>query len=387
VTPQEVFDLRLQATPLLFSTADMERFGERVAEIVTRAERLGDRARLSRAYTHSCEYLRSQHEYTKALEAGEKALGLAIGVGNADLKTRATFQLGCVYAWRGEEQRALEYFEAATAEPLMLTEGDATGTSNGFPYLPALARRVMALAGLGRFADALPLAAHATALVEAGVQPAAFALAYVGGMCLAQGRIEEAIAQFLRSLDVQRERGFQIAHAFCTSSLAEAYALCGQRAEASAVLEETADWYRSMPGPAHRSLVLTRLASALLLVDRMDDARRHGLRALDFARQYGEPGSEANARYLLGQVMLHDAMSSSEPAETEFREALTIATRLGMRPLAAHCRCGLARVSQRRDKHDDARDHIIAATTMYRDMEMVFWLGRAERLLSELGGS
>ena len=81
--------------------------------------------------------------------------------------------------------------------------------------------------------------------------------------------------------------------------------------------------------------------------------------------------------------MLHDALSSPELAEVEFREALGIATRLGMRPLAAHCRRGLARVSQRRGKHDDARDHILAATTMYREMEMFFWLDRTEELALE----
>jgi hypothetical protein len=49
-----------------------------------------------------------------------------------------------------------------------------------------------------------------------------------------------------------------------------------------------------------------------------------------------------------------------------------------MRPLVAHCHLGLGKVYLRTSKRDQARDHLTAAATVYRDMDMSFWLEQAE---------
>ena len=49
-----------------------------------------------------------------------------------------------------------------------------------------------------------------------------------------------------------------------------------------------------------------------------------------------------------------------------------------MRPLVAHCHLGLGKVYLRRSKRNQARDHLTVAMTMYRDMDMTYWLERAE---------
>ena len=48
-----------------------------------------------------------------------------------------------------------------------------------------------------------------------------------------------------------------------------------------------------------------------------------------------------------------------------------------MRPLLAHCEVGLARLRQRAGRRDQAGEHLAAATTMFRDMDMRFWLEQA----------
>ena len=47
-----------------------------------------------------------------------------------------------------------------------------------------------------------------------------------------------------------------------------------------------------------------------------------------------------------------------------------------MRPLTAHCHLGLGKLYSMTDRRDDAREHLSIATTMYRAMEMGFWLGQ-----------
>jgi hypothetical protein len=49
-----------------------------------------------------------------------------------------------------------------------------------------------------------------------------------------------------------------------------------------------------------------------------------------------------------------------------------------MRPLVAHCQLGLGQLSRRTSQREQAREHLTTATTLYREMDMRFWLERAE---------
>jgi hypothetical protein len=49
-----------------------------------------------------------------------------------------------------------------------------------------------------------------------------------------------------------------------------------------------------------------------------------------------------------------------------------------MRPPVAHCHLGLGRLHRRTGKREQAREHLTTATTMYREMNMRFWLEQAE---------
>jgi hypothetical protein len=53
-----------------------------------------------------------------------------------------------------------------------------------------------------------------------------------------------------------------------------------------------------------------------------------------------------------------------------------------MRPLVAHCHFGLSKLYCRTDDHAKAREELTAAATMYREMDMRYWLEKAE---AELG--
>ena len=48
-----------------------------------------------------------------------------------------------------------------------------------------------------------------------------------------------------------------------------------------------------------------------------------------------------------------------------------------MRPLVAHCHLGLGKLYRRTGKREQAQEHLITATTMYREMDMRFWLEQA----------
>ncbi len=55
-----------------------------------------------------------------------------------------------------------------------------------------------------------------------------------------------------------------------------------------------------------------------------------------------------------------------------------------MRPLIAHCRKGLGVLYGRTGREEKGREEISAAMDMYHDMEMTFWLEKAEEALAEV---
>ena len=57
-----------------------------------------------------------------------------------------------------------------------------------------------------------------------------------------------------------------------------------------------------------------------------------------------------------------------------------------MRPLVAHCHLGLGKLYRVTGKQEQAMEHFTTATTMYRDMDMQFWLEQAEAEMRELAG-
>jgi tetratricopeptide (TPR) repeat protein len=118
------------------------------------------------------------------------------------------------------------------------------------------------------------------------------------------------------------------------------------------------------------------LGEAYVLADRLEDALEVAGRALALARERGQCGYEAWALRLLGEITAH--RDSPEHADGCYRDALALAEELGMRPLVAHCHLGLGKLYRRLGKSQEAQEHLTTATTMYREMDMQFWLDQAE---------
>ena len=95
----------------------------------------------------------------------------------------------------------------------------------------------------------------------------------------------------------------------------------------------------------------------------------------------GVPG-EVRVLRLLGDIASCTVPPDLESAEGHYNQALARADELGMRPLAAHCHLGLGKVFQRTGDQAKAAEHLTTAATMYREMDMGFWLEKAE---GELG--
>jgi hypothetical protein len=57
-----------------------------------------------------------------------------------------------------------------------------------------------------------------------------------------------------------------------------------------------------------------------------------------------------------------------------------------MRPLVAHCHHGLGRLYHQTGHGEQARAALTIAITLYRAMDMTFWLPEAEAALAQVEG-
>jgi len=124
------------------------------------------------------------------------------------------------------------------------------------------------------------------------------------------------------------------------------------------------------------------LGRACLLLGRLDEARRLGDRAVEFSPR--QPGVEAHALHLLGDIATHPDRFDADTAEAHYRQALIMAEQRGMRPLVANCHLGLGKLYRLTGEREQAYEHLATATTMYGEMDMRFWLEQAEAELRAL---
>ena len=118
------------------------------------------------------------------------------------------------------------------------------------------------------------------------------------------------------------------------------------------------------------------LGNTCLLLGRLDEARRLGDRAVESSPR--QPGFAAHALHLLGDIATHPDRFDANSGAPHYLKALALAELRGMRPLVAHCHLGLGKLYRRTGNGEQAREHLTTATTMYREMDMRFWLEEAE---------
>jgi tetratricopeptide (TPR) repeat protein len=128
----------------------------------------------------------------------------------------------------------------------------------------------------------------------------------------------------------------------------------------------------------HQIWAYNAVSRACLLLGWIEEARCLADRAVESSRH--QPGFSAHALHLLGDIATHPDRFDAESGAAHYREALALAELHGMRPLVAHCHLGLGKLYRRIGETEHAHEKLTAATTMYREMEMGFWLGQGEAI-------
>jgi tetratricopeptide (TPR) repeat protein len=240
---------------------------------------------------------------------------------------------------------------------------------------------VVSLAELGRFAEAAAYEAEAIRLAEPTHHAFTVGQAHRGAstLHLFKGDWAKARALIEHGVAVLRTGNVVIALPWAIASSAWVLAQLGEASEALSRLREGEQLLecqaeRGITG--NLGLAYHALGRAALLLGRLDEGRCLGDRALDSSPC--QPGFAAHALHLLGDIATHRDRFDPERGEAHYRKALVLAEPRGMRPLVAHCHHGLAKLYRRTGNRPQAQEQLTTAASMYREMDMRFWLEQAE---------
>jgi tetratricopeptide (TPR) repeat protein len=380
-TTELTIDLHLDLRNALLPLGERGRMGTHLHEAEALARALGDQRRLARIATFMVIQCLSTGEYDEAVRFGQEALSIARTVGNRPIEVVATSFLGMTHLDRGEFGDAANLLERNLA-----LEGDLRHERFGAPAIQSAlsaAHLAIVLSELGRFDEAIGHGDAAVRIAEEADHPFTlfWGLFELGLAHFRRGDLPRATRVLERCLELCRKWQFVPALSPVAASLGAAYAIAGRADEALPLVAGAVEDFRNRQLLRWAVPILTCGGRAHLSGGRIDEAARLAREALALTRRLGARGNEAHALCLAGDVA---STVSAEDAEGYYREALALAEPRGMRPLIAHCHLGLGKLYRRTGQREQAQEHLATATTMYREMDMRFWLEQAEAEMGEL---
>jgi DNA-binding SARP family transcriptional activator/tetratricopeptide (TPR) repeat protein len=338
-------DLQVELGSALHHLGDVERALGHYRSAEAGAVALGDPGRVAwtvaaMSYAHT-----SLGQHRTAIELAHRAL--ATPAGSADTPALWIWvQQSLVRASyaAGDYQTAISVARATLDTLAGYPADEPLGLALLTPVVPSIGIRgflALALSALGQFDHALAEGAEAVRIAEklSRSPELAWANYCLGRTVLEQGNTEQAVEYLQRAFALTRERE-----------------------------------------PTTRVPLLEIQGSALLAAQRVDEAASVATAALETARAQGEPGHEAWALRLLGEIARRRRPETVEPALSHFDRALALADHLQMRPLLARCRLERAEVLYHAGRHDEAGQSLTLAIDDFRAMEMKTWLCGAEAL-------
>jgi tetratricopeptide (TPR) repeat protein len=382
----ESLDIRFELRNPLSSLGEGEKVRALLDEAEACAEAAGDQRRLGLALTYKVIQSGLDGDFAAAIRMGHRALAIGEAQADTPIQVLANNVLGRTYVVRGECGQTIRHCKAALALIPESLRHERFGHSN-IATVYAHYSLARALGALGQFPEAFGHLREALQIAEevGHDYSVVFALLGLGTLKVEQGDFAGAVAPLERGLDLCTTKQIAVVLDLFAWARGAAYHGIGRHVEGIALMEDAA---RNYAGRTSRMLSWSGrvgpLGDAYLRAGRLADAARVARDGLVEARQRGERVGEGHTLRLLGDVAAHPDRGEVDIAEVHYREALALTEPLGLRPLIAHCHLGLGRLYRRTDKPAQAQEHLTTATTMYREMDMRFWLEQAEAEVKEV---
>ena len=384
-TREQAIDLRFGLRLSLMARGEFGRMLEYLREAEALAEALDDRRRLGQAACYIAYFFWAAGEPDRAIGSGQRALRIATALEDFALQVATNFYLGQVYHALGDYRQAIE----SLARNVAALKGERLWDRCGLLGYPSMLSRswlARCFAEVGEFAEGLIVAEEGVRIAEEADHQYSRIFAYfgLGFLSFHKGELQRAISMLERALNLCQLGHIPLMFPRIASVLGSAYVLSARVAEALPLLEQAVEQTAPMKIMADHALWVAGLSEGNLLAGHLEQASNLAGRALALSRTHKEQGNQAWIFRLLGEVGSHSGPRRPDDAKNHYQAAIELATALGMRPLVAHCHLGLGKLYRRTGKREQAQEHLTTATTMYSEMDMRFWLERAEAEMRDL---
>ena len=381
-TREQAIDLRLALRSALAPSGNSGRILAYLREAESLAMALDDPRRLGRVLLFLASHYTQVGEYDQAIAAAQRALALAAAGG--DVVLQANQYLGQAYEAQGNYRRAID----ATVASLDRTRRHERFGQVFLPAVTSRARLATCHAELGMFAEGRVLGEEGLRIAEEVAHPGSPMRAYhgLGLLALRQGDLPRALPRLERAMGICQDADLPVFFPMTAAALGAAYTLGGRIADAVSLLTQAMAQISAMEMVRNQAFCCLSLGEAQLLANRLEEAQALAEQALTLARAHQERGHQAYALRLLGDIAARREPLECTQAESFYRQALALAEELGMRPLQAHCHCGLGTLYAKVGQREQARTALATAIDLYRAMDMTFWLPQAEAALAEVEG-
>ena len=385
-TMGQAVDLRFQLQSALHQLGDVDRMVTNLRAAETVAALLGDQRWLGRIAAQMTYCYRFTADLDRARDSGERAHAIALTLGDTRFEVLTNYRLSQVDMVQGRYRRVVDLnrrnLEILGGESGL--EGVGTAVSSAISSRQILGWSLMAL---GETSEAILVLEEGVRLSETVTHEFSRGFAYwgLGGGLALKGHFSEAIPWLERSLILFRRENVAYMIALAANWLGWTYTLCGRGTEGQPLLEEAASRLAAMRFQVHIPINTLLLGEAAVLGGRLQRAMAYAQQTLELSQAHGQRPTQAGALRLIGDVHASTDLAAAPLAEAAYRESLAMAENLEARPLAARCHLGLGQLNRRAHRHDQARQHLTIAATMLREMDIAFWLEKAENELVGLG--
>jgi tetratricopeptide (TPR) repeat protein len=383
-TREQAIDLRLALRSALWPSGDLGRILAYLREAEALAATLDDPRRLGQISCFLSFHFWERGVYDQAIAAAQRALTLAMAGGDVVLHAVANRYLGAAYQAQGDYHQAIDYYK----QTVVSIEGTRRHERFG-SMLPSVTSRVHCAwchAELGMFVEGYDLGDEGLRIAEADDHPASLMLASwgLGWVALHQGDLPKALPRLERAVGICQDADLSAWFPRMAAALGAAHTLGGRAADTVPLLTQAMEQAMATEMIYAQAFCGLSLGEAQLLAGRFEDAHTLTARALALARQHQERGNQAYALRLFGEIAAHRDPLDVNAAAAHYRQALTLADELGMRPLVAHCHRGRGTLYAATGQQEQARAELSAAIVLYRAMDMTFWLPQTEAVLAQV---
>ena len=377
---EQAFDICLELRTVLRQLGELRLMLNHLREAEVLAVRLKDDVRRGRVCSFMTAVLSNLDQLDEAVETSTRCVEIAQRIGDLRLSIITTSNLAEPYYLRGEYEQAVEIAtkNLATLPPEWVHEyfGMAVPAS-----VLTWGWLIMSLAELGRFREAAEYEAEAIGVAAATKHAHTIGWAHLTAskLHLLQGDWAKAHLLLGQWINMPGTLDVAVLLPWAVASSAWTLAQIGDAGEALSRVRESEEHLERQEVKgifAHRGWSYHAVGRACLLLGRLDEAQQFADRSIESSQR--QPGLAAYARCLLGDLANHPDHFDGESAAAHYRQALALAGLRGMRPLIAHCHSGMARLCRNSGKPEDARQHFTAATSIYREINMGFWLAQVK---------